>query len=189
MASDTLQNKTYSHSCYVVANIWHLLIVPKLPFFPPTAVLTTPHGTHLVPPNLTECPFPLPQVHRHGRTAGFKHSLGICCGYGLLLAGKRYSKGYYCWIYYSRVGCVRFYAGFLLWPRCWPEFHFGSRINNCWAQPANIFWWSNFLPALECCLNYIWNAGIWDKFTTPQKVRYRILAFPLLFNNGKVILI
>lgn len=105
MASDILQNKTYSHSYYTVANIWHLLVVPKLPFFPP-------HMAHIVLPNPTGCPFPLPQVHRHGRTQGFKHSLGICFDSGLLLAGKRCLKGYYCWIYYNGVGCMRFCAGF-----------------------------------------------------------------------------
>lgn len=44
MASDILQNKTYSRSYYIVVNIWHLLIVPKLLFFPPT--WHTPHSSN-----------------------------------------------------------------------------------------------------------------------------------------------
>lgn len=143
MVSDILQNKTYSHSYYIVANIWHLLIVPKSPFFPfswHTHHSSKPHRVSFSPPTGA-------QTQRDRR---IQARLGICLESGLLLAGKQYLKGYYCWIYYNRVGCVRFYAGFLLWPRCWPKFHFGSHINNCWVQPANIFWWSNFLPTLEC---------------------------------------
>lgn len=189
MASDILQNKTYSHSYYIVANIWHLLIVPKLPFFPPhcgpnhptkhTPRSSKPYRVSFSPPTGAQTwkdgriqaqPWNLLWIwSAAGRKAIFERILLL----NLLQQGRM---------------CAFLCRVFLLWPRCWPKFHFGSRISNCWVQPANIFWWSNFLPTLECGLNYIWNAGIWDTFTTPQKVRYRILAFPLLFNNGKVIL-
>lgn len=168
-----------------MANIWHLLVIPKSPFFPPHMAHTLffkPHRVSFSPPTGAQT-WRDPRIQAQpwnllwiwaaaGRRAIFERILWL----NLLPRGRM---------------CAFLCRAFLLWPRCWPKFHFGSPINNCWVQPANFFffWWSNFLPALECCLNYIWNAGIRDTFTTPRKVRYRILAFPLLFNNGKVILI